>query len=107
MSCNGTPFAVFCPDGLVPALTLAAITDGKETNRAALVGKGSKNDVLNLIAALMPPILEAGIDVAHIAMAVAVGMEQAREQGIEFEQGFEFGSDFECDDENDDDEADV
>lgn len=102
MSCNGTPFAVFCPDGYVPTLTLAAITDGDNTARAAVVGKGSKVEIMALISTLIPPILEAGISVEQIAMAVAAGMGEARKQGIEFDR-----DDENDDDENDDDEADV
>ena len=75
------PFIIFSPDGFEPKLTLAAITD-HDAIRAGIIGKGNKKYIAELLAALIPVVLSAGLSADELAMACAIGLEQAKEKGI-------------------------
>lgn len=77
---NAVPFAVFCPDGFVPKLTLCSIRNDKGEQKTGIIGEGSEVELCALLAGSISAILKVGIEPM---LAFATFLAAADEAGIE------------------------
>lgn len=106
MKNQNAPFAVFCPDGFAPKLTLCSMLSEGKGQRSALIGEGSKVDTLALVTGTIRAALGAGITAADLAACLVIAVKDALKDGedVQIKGGLLGGDMFDMLVEEDDDE---